>query len=169
MSRSVKCYVTGEVGTNDTFVKIGNHYYKSQAVYEKYRHEIDTRKEIISLVATKFLGYQNGQKFPAYIQKKLNEFSFYSYDVILKTFEKCSDSIVYYMSKKEFRNESGKIAYIFAVLSNNINDVNKEFEWSKKAAKKEEKAEVNSEQGINMIRPVSKVKNVSAWLDEEDI
>lgn len=169
MSRSVKCYVTGEIGTNDTFVKIGCHYYKSRAVYEKYRHEIDTRNAVVSMIAVKFLGYQRGQKFPAYIQKKLNEFSFYSYDVILRTFEKCSDSIIYYMSKKEFRNESGKIAYIFAVLSNNINDVNKELEWDKKAQEKESKTEMNSEQGINMMRPNTKVKNVSAWLDEEDL
>ena len=125
MARTVKCHITGETGTTDTFIKIGRFYYKSQAVYDQYRHEIDTRNAIVTRIANEFLGYQAGQKFPAYIQKKLNELNYYSYDVILKTIDKMSDKIMYYMNNKEFKNESGKISYIFAIISNNINDVNK--------------------------------------------
>lgn len=168
MSRKVKCYVTGEEGTNDTFVKIGTHYYKSQAVYDEYRHEIDTRKTIVTKIAMDFLGYQCGQKFPTYIQNKLNELKFYSNDVILATIDKYYDTIKYYMDNKEFKNESGKIAYIFAILSNNINDVYKSYRVAKKETK-EHKTEMISSTTINLPTPKVKGKDISDWLEDDDI
>ena len=170
MGRKVKCYATGEEGTNDTFVKIGDHYYKSQAVYDEYRHEIDTRKLIVSKIANEFLGYHKGQKFPAYINKKLGEFSYYKADVILKTIEKKNDSIMYFMQNKEFKSESGKISYIFAIISNNINDVNKEYQWHKKAEQQEHKTEMISVPEITISAPVnSGVRDITNWLEDEDI
>lgn len=167
MSRKVKCFITGEEGTSDTFVKIGSHYYKSQAVYDQYRHEIDTRNAIVTRIANEFLGYQTGQKFPAYIQKKLNELNYYSYDVILKTIDKMSDKIMYYMNNKEFKNESGKISYIFAIISNNINDVNKEYQWKRKNEEHEHHTEI-----VDIPEEIptpSKVKDISSWLDGDDM
>ena len=167
MSRKVKCFITGEEGTSDTFVKIGSHYYKSQAVYDQYRHEIDTRNAIVTRIANEFLGYQAGQKFPAYIQKKLNELNYYSYDVILKTIDKMSDKIMYYMNNKEFKNESGKISYIFAIISNNINDVNKEYQWEKKNEEHEHHTEI-----VDIPEEIptpSKLKDISSSLDADDM
>ena len=167
MARTVKCHITGETGTTDTFIKIGRFYYKSQAVYDQYRHEIDTRNAIVTRIANEFLGYQAGQKFPAYIQKKLNELNYYSYDVILKTIDKMSDKIMYYMNNKEFKNESGKISYIFAIISNNINDVNKEYQWKKKNEEHEHHTEI-----VDIpeeIPTLSKVKDISSWLDGDDM
>ena len=167
MARKVKCHITGEEGTADTFVKIGRYYYKSQAVYDTYRHETDTRNAIVKKIANEFLGYQDGQKFPPYIQKKLNELGYYSYDVILKTIEKKYDTIMYYMNNKEFRNESGKISYIFAIISNNINDVNKSYQWEKKCEQQEHSTEVID---IPEAAPQpSKARDMSEWLDGEDI
>lgn len=168
MSRKVKCFVTGEEGTNETFVKIGTHYYKSQEIYEQYRHEVDTRNAIVTMIANNFLGYQSGQKFPAYIQKKLKEFDFYSNDVILATLEKMSDTIQYYMNNKDFKSESGKISYIFAILSNNINDINKQFKHNKKV-EKEHKTEIMTLSEIDISRPAPKGRDISDWLDEEDL
>lgn len=167
MGRPCKCHITGVEGNTDTFVKIGRFYYQSQAVYNQYRHEIDTRNAIVSKIAYDFLGYQTGQKFPSYIQKKLNELNFYSYDVILKTVEKMQDNILYYMNNKEFKNESGKISYIFAIISNNINDVNKSYQWNKKCEQQEHNTEI-----IDIPESVpasSNVRDITSWLDGDDI
>jgi len=169
MSRKVKCYVTGETGTNDTFVKIGSHYYKSQAVYDAYRHEIDTRKAIISIIAKDFLNYTDGQKFPPYIQTKLNELSFYSNDVILATIEKTKNSIIYYTTNKEFRNEAGKIAYIFAIIANNINDINKEYKAKLQSEKREHITELPPVSIAVSNTSAPKGKDISDWLEDEDI
>lgn len=169
MSRKVKCFITGEEGTSDTFVKIGSHYYKSQAVYDEYRHEADTRKTIVNIIANDFLGYQSGQKFPAYIQKKLNEFGYYSNDIILATIEKHYDNIKYYMENKQFKNDTGKIAYIFAIISNNINDVNKEYQWKKKTEQQEHKTEMISLPETDISSAPVKAKDISSWLEEDDI
>lgn len=167
MGRPCKCHITGVEGNTDTFVKIGRFYYQSQAVYDQYRHEVDTRNAIVSKIAYDFLGYQTGQKFPSYIQKKLNELKFYSYDVILRTIENMQDNILYYMNNKEFKNESGKISYIFAIISNNINDVNKSYQWNKKCEQQEHNTEIID---IPESAPASSnVKDITSWLDGDDI
>ena len=44
MARSCKCAITGEVGTTDTFVKIGSKYYKSQEIYDADQRKKQTYK-----------------------------------------------------------------------------------------------------------------------------
>ena len=78
-----------------------------------------------------------------------------------------SDKIMYYMNNKEFKNESGKISYIFAIISNNINDVNKEYQWKKKNEEHEHHTEI-----VDIPEEIptpSKVKDISSWLDGDDM
>lgn len=129
MARPVKCYITGEQGTNETFIKIGKHYYKSQEIYDNDKKERELRKElrdkILKIIIEDFLEFAPGQPFPTQVTKKLSELKFYSDDVILKTIEKNYDNIKFFMKNKEFKNDYGRICYIFAIIGNNISDVYK--------------------------------------------
>ena len=71
------------------------------------------------------------------------------------------------MNNKEFKNESGKISYIFAIISNNINDVNKSYQWNKKCEQQEHNTEI-----IDIPESVpasSNVRDITSWLDGDDI
>ena len=72
------------------------------------------------------------------------------------------------MNNKDFKSESGKISYIFAILSNNINDINKQFKHNKKV-EKEHKTEIMTLSEKDMSRPSTKGRDISDWLDEEDL
>lgn len=138
MGRKVKCKITGEYGTSDDFVKIGQHYYKSQEIYDKHCEEQKYREKIVSLFCEDFLKYQVGQPCPTFLFKKLKELNFYSNEIILKTIEQNYSTIKYYSENKEFRNDVQKISYIFAIINNRISEVYKT-EERKKTAKRSEK------------------------------
>ena len=125
MGRKVKCHITGAWGTSDTFVKIGNHYYKNQYVYDEDHRLKEERKQLIDYICKKFLHYADGQPFHTSLPKKLNELSFYDNAVILETFKTCESDILYWLEHKNFTNDYGKIAYMFAIVGNNIADVNR--------------------------------------------
>ena len=137
MARRCKCYITGEVGTTDTFVKIGGHYYKSQYVYDEYKRLKEERKQLIDYICRTFLGYGEGQPFPSSLPKKLNELSYYDNAVIMETFRQCKENILYWLDNKEFSSEYGKIAYIFAIIGNKIADVNKKYVKQEKTQPKD--------------------------------
>ena len=140
MARKVKCHITKEEGTTDTFVKIGSHYYKSQEVYEEDRRQKETRKELVDYICRTFLGYKEGQPFPTMLTKKLSELSFYSNEVILETFKTCEKDLLYYMGNKDFSGDYGRIQYIFAVIGNKVADVNRTY--------KKKIAEVNKKNSV---------------------
>ena len=123
MARSCKCAITGEVGTTDTFVKIGSKYYKSQEIYDADQRKKQTYKELIDYICREFLGYGNGQPFPPILPKKIKELSFYSNEVILETFKECTNDIHYWLEHKQFSNEYSMISYMFTILIGNIADV----------------------------------------------
>ena len=58
MARKVKCNVTGEYGTTDTFIKIDNKYYKDIQTYECDRKEKDLWHELIDYICINLLNYQ---------------------------------------------------------------------------------------------------------------
>lgn len=140
--RKVKCKITGEVGTNETFVKIGNYYYKSQYVYDEYHREKEERKQLIDYVCRTFLGYSEGQPFPTVLTKKLNELSFYDNAVILETFKLCEKEILYWLDRKDFSGDYGKVSYIFAIINNKIADVNRSY-IKKEAAQNKEPRDID--------------------------
>ena len=127
MVRRCKCYITGEIGTTDTFVKIGSHYYKNQYVYDEDKRLKEERRQLIDYICRTFLGYGEGQPFPSSLPKKLNELSYYDNAVIFETFKQCKEDIVYWLGSKDFTSEYGKIAYIFAIIGNKIADVNRKY------------------------------------------
>ena len=127
MAKKCKCHITNEWGTTDQFIKIGRYYYKNQYVYDEDKRLKKERQELIDYVCRTFLKYDEGQPFPTSLPKKLNELSFYDNAVISETFKVCKDDILYWLEHKQFNNEYGKIAYMFAIINNKIADVNREY------------------------------------------
>ena len=53
MARKVKCQITGEYGTSETFYKADNgKYYKSKELYNVWNKENEDRKRVIERFTT---------------------------------------------------------------------------------------------------------------------
>lgn len=172
MARKVKCCVTKESGTSDTFYKDEKtgRYYKSKEVYDAYRAPIDKRNELLDIIAD-IVGYNNGEKFPTSITRKLKELEeIYDIFTIYDTFIECRENIQFAIESREFDTEYGKCAYIMAIVVNNINDV-----WKKR--KREEKNKIKEKTEIEspdvdfsfMPRPTSNKNNrdISQFLEDD--
>lgn len=124
----VKCQITGETGTSDTFYKAENgKYYKNEDVYIKWMQNTEYRKRSIDLLFD-ILGYSSKQKMPTIGYKKLSEFAEpYDYETVYETIVCKRKDIEYALKNKQFSQETGKIFYIMAIIQNSITDV-----WKKK-------------------------------------
>ena len=140
MARKCKCCITGESGTIDTFVKISNKYYKSQETYDEYQHNANLRKEIVRFICEDLLGYKKGMVFPSLLTRKLKEFDFYDNEVILKTFQLKAKDIGYWVNVDgKFKDDNGKISYMFAIIKSEINEVYKSWKREKQINQKQNK------------------------------
>lgn len=169
MARIVKCQITHEVGNTDIFVKIGGKYYKSQEIYDNYKKQTELHKKIVDIIVNDFLDYQQGQIFPTMLLKKLKELDFYPNEVVLKTIENNHDNICYWMNKKEFSNDIGKISYIFAIIKNNINDIYKNWKRNQQIQTQENNTNIEVSLDIQEINTTQKGKDITAWLEDDDI
>lgn len=168
MARKVKCAITGEYGTNETFIKIGTRYYKSQEVYDEDRRCKDLHKKIVDTILNEFLDYQQGQIPSSLLFKKLKELEFYDNEVILKTLYQQSDTIKYWMNNKEFKNENGKIAYMFAIIKGGINDVYKDWKREKDLERKLQGADYNIPIDMDVEVNKQEGKDLSKWLEDDE-
>lgn len=168
MARSCKCAITGEVGTTDTFVKIGNRYYKSQEVYDSDQRKKESYKQLIDYICREFLGYGNGQPFPPILPKKIKELSFYSNDVILETFKQCADDIHYWIDHKQFSSEYGMISYIFTIVKGKIADVSNKEKMIAASNNQTNKNTIECND-LSDIGSKKKGKDISRFLDDDDI
>jgi hypothetical protein len=169
MARAVKCQITHEIGNTDTFVKINGKYYKSQEIYDDYKKQSYLHKRIVDIIANDFLDYQQGQIFPTVLNKKLKELEFYPNEVILQTIEKNYDNIKYWMASKNFSNDIGKISYIFAIIKNCINDTYKDWKRNKEIKVHENNTNIDLSLDIKEINTTQKGKDITSWLEEDDL
>lgn len=162
--KKVTCAVTKEKGTEDTFYKApDDKWYKSKEIYEEYKFQTDCWKEILRRFEV-YLDYEKGQPFPTLLTRKLKELKFYTNEVILETIKENEKSILWAIENKNFSSSQNKIFYIFAILSNNIADVNKRIKNERKAKPKKE---IMSVVDIEIVSN-PEVKDLSNWLNEED-
>lgn len=169
LARRCKCQITKEFGNTDIFIKIDGKYYKSQEIYDNHKKEQELRKEIIDIVLYDFLHYQQGQVFPTILTKKLKELDFYPNEVILKTIEVNSDNIRYWMDNKEFDSDYGKIAYMFAIIKNTINDVHRDWKREKRIKREEKKSSIDINIDIQDINTAQVGKDISNWLEDDEL
>lgn len=171
VGRKCKCQLTGEYGTTDTFYKAEDgKYYKTKELYEARKKEKEDRKAVIERFAVDFLDYKTGQVFPSVLTKKLKELEFYGYNVINRTIDKCYEAIQYSLRTKSFRSDINKIAYIFAIIKNNINDVYREFKKEKNEKTNDISTNDNYLDDVDIIdfQMRHKEKDIRRWLEVED-
>lgn len=112
-------------------------YYSSEKAYEeiqkkRQRHktlwDIETdstmsdHDKCVEYIRT-LLEYQWDHKLPTILYKKIEEYKPYGYDVIFRTMVDCTSSMQWALANKSFKNDSGKILYLFAIIGNNISNV----------------------------------------------
>lgn len=178
LARRVKCRICGKYGTNDTFYRVvekngKNKYYCSQEEYENHINEQNKRSNLIEYVHSEILMLEEGQIVNPIMIKKLNELhGFYDWEVIHKTFEKCKETIHYWMENKNFTSEYGMISYIMKIIESHINDVYDEWKFKKDQETKVEnkKIDVSILNDIEIIGHVAKKDDsVLEFLDEDDL
>ena len=162
MARRVRCQITKEYGTSDTFVKIGTKYYKSQEIYDKHHAEQKLQTQIVETIAYDFLGYEKGQEIPTVMFRKLKELDFYSKEVIIETLSEISDAVHYWMENKQFDSDFGRISYIFAIIKNKINDVYKVHKHKKEGRTKNKKQQELRHRLILKIQKPRRQEKISA-------
>ena len=174
MARAVTCFATKERGNSEQFIKINGHYFKNQQVYDEFVQNKQLYKQIISFIAVELMGYSSGQPFPPLIGKRLKELEFYDRKIIYATLLEIKENLIYAMAKNNFKNDSGKIAYIFAAIKNNINDVYKREIEKEKVANKSKVASEKFVEQVTMFdinseikHTKQKVRDVSKFLEDE--
>lgn len=167
MGRKVKCRITGEIGNSDTFYKADNGlYYKSKELYEEYKQEAEYRRKIIDFFCIELLGYEKGCAFPTVLTKKLESLSAYSNKTIWATILYKEEDLRYWASVEDkFKNDYGKICYLFVIIVNHINEVQKKIKTQKRAYTPTVEAPPEIEDISNQI---NQNKDISQWLEEDE-
>lgn len=168
MARPVKCFVTGEKGDSETFVKHDNHYYKSEQVYQDYIKEMEYRKKIIDLIVYDYMDYTKDMPFPTILNKRLKAIQHFGYETIYRTIDSQDETIRRACREKTFDSDYLKLMYILAIVKNNIFPIWKIVLAEKREARKNAK-EVSKTtlQDIQEVKnPKQKVKNISKFLED---
>ena len=109
-------------------------------------------KELCSWVEREIFGYDGNQKFQknailrlkglstgqVIANNKCEKHGNYSFEVILTAFKVNKDKILKSIVGKEFTSEENKMAYVCAIVRNNINDVYMRMNNAKKSSDKTE-------------------------------
>ena len=163
MARKVKCQICKKELTNDKAFKVSNGkknlYYCSEEEYMEYKKDSDARKNLMKLIASEVLNYEQAQLLPKVLIKKISELhKHYSYEIILETFNQQEENLKYWMGlENKFNNEYQKVNYMMAIISNNINDVFNLHKTKEKIVEKEYKIE-NEIVDTNLMNNISKRK-----------
>ena len=167
MARTVKCVATGEKGTSDIFYKSSDgKWFKSESVYHNWQRNTKYYK-LCKEMLLNYLGIGEGEPFPTLLTKKLKEYKTIGYNILYSTIIENSRSIEWALQNKNFRNLTGKIMYIFAIISNHIYDVkNREIVKEKMLNSKPKNAELFANEFDIVSNP--EVKNISQWLEVEE-
>ena len=171
--------MTGEWGTTDKFYKAPNgRYFKDQDAYDRWligkekkkpKKKKVTYKDIINKVYD-LLQYEEGQPFPRIIGRRIKELNFYSYDVILKTFNECTPAIERAFRTKTFDSEIQRCNYMMAIISNHIVDVYRESQRAEQAIQEQREKSVPKNEDndeIKIVEQQSEHNNIeNLWGDD---
>lgn len=168
MGRRVKCHVTGEIGSSDTFIKIGSYYYKTQEIYDADKKKRQNRLDLIDYVCREFLNYEEGAPFSTFLPRKLQELEYYDDELVLQVFKEQADIIHQRFEVMQFPNELNKISYMIGIVRNALPD-------ALRCRRREEKQRMRpilaEEFSLNDMEqmPIKKGKDLSCWLEEDDL
>lgn len=171
--RRVKCYATGEFGNSLEYVRHDNHWWKSEEVYQQFIKNKQYRTKAYDLYA-QIVGYVEGQPFPGYIHKRFKKLEWYGWECVYQNMLNCQSSMEWAVNTKNFNNEIGEIAYLFAIMEGNINDC---YSKMKKQKAEEARNKAIAERSVKYINDVDlssaqcapkKNHDISKWLEDED-
>lgn len=168
MGRRVKCHITGEIGSSDTFIEIGSYYYKSQEIYDADKKKKRDRLALVDYVCHEFLNYEEGAPFSTFLPRKLQELKYYDDELILQVFKEQADTIHRCFEVMQFPNELNKISYMIGIVRNALPD-------ALSRCRREEKQRAQTvrpeEFSLNVMEqtPRKKGKDLSRWLEEDDL
>ena len=115
-------------------------------------------KELLSWVETEIFGYDGNQKLQknailrlkglstgqVVANNKCEKHGNYPYDVIMATFKINKEKILQSIAIKNFTSEENKMAYVCAIVRNNLNDVYTRMNNAKKSSDKIESANTDT-------------------------
>lgn len=93
-------------------------------------------QKIIDIVAT-YMNYENTKQFNTLIPKKIKELREAYPDEVIFDFFVDRKKTFEWISNKEFKSDSSRVVYFFAVVQNNINDYYKVWKMKKRIELKE--------------------------------
>jgi len=167
--RNVKCQDTGElVPSNEAYKASNGKYYSSAEAFKCISDEKMYRQKCLEELGN-ILGYSDGQKFPTIVPKKLKEYSYYGYKVVLQTIISKRADIVYSISHKDFASEYNRVSYVMAIITNSINDVKKKMDKEQKLQHISNNA-ITSEEVESMQAPTNRgeIHDISKFLQENN-
>lgn len=126
MSRKVKCQVTNEWGTSDSFFKAPNgKYYKDELTYITWQKKSELRSQCIKAIC-EVADYRIA---PSFLNKMISEIGeAVGYDVLYETIQRNMDNFLWANEHKNFKSEIGKLFYFQSIIKNTVIDVYKEFQ-----------------------------------------
>lgn len=159
-ARRVKCRDTGEYSTSDVAYKAPDgKYYSSEAAYSSSVIQKESRSQCIELWY-ELLQYQAWQKMPSLVFSKLKSWEPYGYDVVYATMNGERQRINWALVNKQFKNDSQCIAYLCAIIENNLNDYYKVINYARKKEAVVHKVEIDDEAPIQVQRTRKDVSNL---------
>ena len=167
----VKCQDTGEKIDRDVAYKVvtksGNKYYTSKEAYERIQKDKEYRVKVIETIRD-YLGYYKPQMLlPTLTYKKIAEYQEpIGYDVLYDTLVNNKKNIIWAFNNKDFKSETAKIMYLFAIIQNNYMN-----EYRKKVERNRLKNTYSESDPNEMITDdknrKQSIKNIRKWLDED--
>ena len=138
MVKTVRCPVTGEVGTSDVFFKKGKIYYSSEEAYLQHKErlrkqeELDSEHEkIYALVCKSILSIKAKKHRPPLLAKLLAVFNDCDPEIVCLAVELCGDRIAQKINEPCFTSAYGRFNYIVATLRNELSYAESVYEQRK--------------------------------------
>lgn len=169
----VKCFATGEFGNSLEYVYRDKHWWKNEAVYERYLKNREYRDKCYELYAT-ILGYEQGQMFSGYVFKRFKKLEFYGWECIYNNMLDCRDDMEWAVSHKDFSNDSAQTGYLFAIMERRINICYAKMkaqrqEENRKKRMAEQAAKYVNDVDLTVVQNASeKKRDISKWLEDEE-
>ena len=147
MPRQCKLQDTGEsVPVDQAFRAPNKKYYSSEAAWQKVVINKEYRSKCVDFLMS-LLDYKEGMKLPTITYKKIQEYEPYGLDVLYATMLSQQSSCEWALQNKDFRQETAKIFYLFAIFQNHIMDEYKQKVQAEKSKRQAEKQVENAEVG----------------------
>ena len=124
------------------------------------------KDELLKFISVNILNY-NEKPLPPFFLKRVNDLSkSYPYEVILQTFKQYKDTLVYWMGQdSKFKNESGRLNYLMAIIQNNISNVYERWKVEQRHNKIDNTVNIDPDlMNVTISKPKNNIKDISEFI-----